>query len=85
MKDYYDMYKLCYEKLDHIKLTSNLHSVFANRGLEQKFELTFTAEEIQQLKTYWSHFLRAQPVRDAPFELSEIIDTVNLFLKRISP
>lgn len=78
MKDYYDLFKLCYSpSFDADLVQKSINATFKNRATPVQTSLVFDKSTLEQLQKYWSPFLRKMQINDAPAELTEVIDIVN--------
>jgi predicted nucleotidyltransferase component of viral defense system len=84
MKDYYDLFKLCDQDLNHAKLKHDIKETFSYRNLEPVYGFDFDNSDFGRLETYWKHFLNREEVKDAPGTIGEVIIKVNTFVKTIS-
>ena len=81
MKDYYDLYKLCFAKLSKEKLKECLDTTFKSRKTDLPEKLTFEESSMTKLQEMWAHYLRKQRLHDAPAQIEDVMKKVNLILK----
>ena len=83
MKDYYDLSKLLDHELNPKKLKKCIKKVFSNRDMPLTTQILLNDAESMRLQTYWEHFLKREKMTGAPLHISEIIDKVNTYLKKL--
>ncbi len=83
MKDFYDLMKLTEQPMDREQLKASIQETFANRKMEFKMNIDFKDEELDQLKTYWRHFLKRDNPPKAPVNIADVISQVNAYLSII--
>lgn len=83
MKDYYDLSKLIEHALDPKKLKKCIQEVLTNRGMPLTTQILFQDEDSMRLQTYWEHFLKRENMTTAPLQINEIINKVNVYLKKL--
>ncbi len=83
MKDYFDLSKLIDYHLDHGKLKECIQKTFINRNLPLVTQIEFKSEELTRLQVYWEHFLKRDKMENLPATIAEIINKMNVFLKKL--
>lgn len=83
MKDYYDLSKLIDHDLNSKKLKKCIKDVLTNRDMPLTTQILFNDTESARLQTYWEHFLKREKMTEAPLRISEIINKVNIYLKKL--
>ncbi len=83
MKDYYDLLKLMEHDLKPKQLKKCIQETFANRKIPFTTSIQFADEELSRLQLYWEHFLKREKMGEAPARIIEIIDKINLYLKKL--
>ena len=81
MKDYYDLLKLSQSLDNRIKLKNAIEATFHNRKLLVPKAISFDAAQMGSLQTRWAHFLTREKLIDAPGNIGEVIEALNVFLK----
>lgn len=82
MKDYYDLLKLTEQKMNQESLAKAMKKTFANRQAELQNQISFDEQAIERLQVYWQHFLKRDNPPEAPKLISEVIFTINNYLKK---
>ena len=83
LRDFYDMFKLTENKLDHDLLKSCLAAVFAKRETEMISEFLLSDKAITKLQTYWEAYIVKAKLKMAPKKIETIISAINAQLKEI--
>lgn len=84
MKDYYDLLKLGQSSMDRLKLTNCIEATFNNRATRMIDLISFEASSIEAMQRRWSSFLAKEKLRDAPNNISDVIEIINKVLKSIA-
>jgi hypothetical protein len=66
------------------QLKQNIKSTFATRNINPVYSLSFSDSELNQLETYWGHFLNRDEVKDAPITIAQTIKKINAFIKALA-
>lgn len=83
MKDYYDLLKLSQISMDQLKLRNCLEATFINRDTQIIDVISFDAPSIEAIQQRWSSFLAKEKLRDAPNNISDVIEIINKVLKTV--
>ncbi len=88
MKDFYDIYSLCYQfNFDGEKLTKAIHETFNNRGTGiTDNPVAFSDEFINDpsKNAQWRAFIKRNRITNAPGELKEVVKLIAKFLKPVA-
>lgn len=83
MKDYYDLFKLSNTALNPKTLRRSIQATFSNRKMDINHQIPFDPSVIERLQTYWSRYRAKEKLEDAPENISDIIERLNVLLKQI--
>jgi predicted nucleotidyltransferase component of viral defense system len=84
MKDYYDLLKLCQSSMNHLKLRNCIETTFSNRATQMIDLISFDTSSIEAMQLRWSSFLAKERLKDAPNNISDVIETINKVLRSIT-
>lgn len=83
MKDYYDLLKLSQSSMNQEKLRNCIEKTFNNRATQMVDFISFEASSIEAMQRRWSALLAKEKLRDAPNNISDVIEIINKVLKSI--